>query len=190
MTLQPIRSAERTHPRTTRAKRHAQPGQVQRSGPTETLSHTFPGSKRGGASHAKSNRRSILAVAEYDFPEDLRNAQLRLHQASVAYRALCRALPWSADPAPGWAAGEKQPYTDYTSAKPDSPGYSEHEKGKVARLRGNVLELSITVSTHPYWATLAPGTGADRRMALKPSAPAAGGEAAAAPGGGAVERAA
>lgn len=130
-------------------------------------------------------------MAEYDFPQDLRDAQLRLHQASVAYRALCRALPWSVDPAPGWAAGEKQPYTDYTSAKPDSPGYTEHEKGEVSRLRADVLELSITVSTHPYWATLAPGTVVKRRMTLKQTAAAAaGGEAPAAPDGCAVERAA
>lgn len=137
-----------------------------------------------------SNRRIILAVAEYDFPQDLRDAQLRLHQVSAAYRALCRALPWSVDPAPGWAAGEKQPYTDYTSAKPDSPGYTEHEKSELSRLRADVLKLSATVSTHPYWATLAPSTVVEGRMALKQTAPAVGGEAAAAPGGGAVERAA
>lgn len=120
-------------------------------------------------------------MAEYDFPQDLRDAQLRLHQASAAYHQLCRTLPWSVGPAPGWPAGEKQPYTDYTSAKPDSPGYTDHEKSEVARLRTAVLELSVTVSTHPYWDTLEPGTVVDGRMTLKQTAPAAADDAAAEP---------
>ncbi|MFI6693501.1 hypothetical protein ACIBLA_17400 [Streptomyces sp. NPDC050433] len=85
------------------------------------------------------------------------------------------------DPAPGWAAGEKQPYTDHTSAKPDSPGHTDHEKSEVARLRAAVLELSVTVSTHPYWATLEPGMVVEGRMALKQTIPAAVGDVAAAP---------
>ncbi|MEV8427066.1 hypothetical protein [Streptomyces niveus] len=80
-------------------------------------------------------------MAEYDFPQDLRDAQLRLHQVTAAYHQLCRTLPWSVEPAPGWAAGEKQPYTDDKSAKPDSPGYTDHQKSEVARLRAALLEL-------------------------------------------------
>ncbi|MFB8352858.1 hypothetical protein [Streptomyces niveus] len=120
-------------------------------------------------------------MAEYDFPQDLRDAQLRLHQVTAAYHQLCRTLPWSVERAPGWAAGEKQPYTDCKSAEPDGPGYTDHEKSEVARLRAAVLELSVTVSTHPYWATLKPGTVVDGRMALKHTAPVAIGDVAAEP---------
>ncbi|MEV8419137.1 hypothetical protein AB0P45_37085 [Streptomyces niveus] len=125
-------------------------------------------------------------MAEYDFPQDLRDAQLRLHQVTAAYHALCRTLPWSVEPAPGWAAGEKQQYTDYRSTKPDSPGYTDHQKSEVARLRAAFLELSVTVSTHPYWSTLGPGTVVEGRMALKQTAPASAGDAAAEPDDGAL----
>ncbi|MFD6329455.1 hypothetical protein ACFWGI_07740 [Streptomyces niveus] len=120
-------------------------------------------------------------MAEYDFPQDLRDAQLRLHQVTAAYHQLCRTLPWSVEPAPGWAAGEKQPYTDCRSSKPDSPGYTDHQKSEVARLRAALLELSVTVSTHPYWSTLGPGTVAEGRMALKQTAAASAGDVAAEP---------
>ncbi|MFD3484903.1 hypothetical protein [Streptomyces sp. NPDC058665] len=105
-------------------------------------------------------------MAAYDFPDDLRDAQLRLHQTRAAYRALCQSLPWSVDPAPGWE-GDKQPYTDYRTGKPDSPGYTGQQKADEARLRGEVLALSTTVSAHPYWKTLETGTVVEARMALK-----------------------
>ncbi|MEV8333816.1 hypothetical protein [Streptomyces niveus] len=120
-------------------------------------------------------------MAEYDFPQDLRDAQRRLHQVTAAYHALCRTLPWSVEPAPGWAAGEKQPYTDHKSTKPESPGYTDWQRSEVARLRAAVLELSVTVSTHPYWSTLGPGTVAEGRMALKQTAPASACDVAAEP---------
>ncbi|MFG2174405.1 hypothetical protein ACGFMO_24110 [Streptomyces niveus] len=96
-------------------------------------------------------------------------------------RILVQTLPWSVEPAPGWAAGEKQPYTDCKSTKPDSPGYTHHEKSEVARLRAAVRELSVTVSTHPYWSTLEPGTVVEGRMALKQTAPVAIGDGVAEP---------
>ncbi|WP_329073643.1 hypothetical protein OG501_00035 [Streptomyces niveus] len=105
-------------------------------------------------------------MTTYAFPDDLRDAQLRPHQAGAAYRRLCQALPWSAEPALGWE-GDKQPYTEYRTGKPDSPGYTPEQKSEEARLRGEVLQLSITVSTHPYWRTLEAGTTVDARMALK-----------------------
>ncbi|MEU0955845.1 hypothetical protein ABZ353_26450 [Streptomyces niveus] len=48
-----------------------------------------------------------------------------------------------------------------------SPGYTPEQKTEEARLRREVLELSTTVSTHPYWSTLETGTTVDARMALK-----------------------
>lgn len=105
-------------------------------------------------------------MADYDFPDDLRDAQLRLHQATAAYRALCRTLPWSVDPAPG-REGEKQPYTDYRTGKPASPGYTEQQKADETRLRRELLELAVAVTTHTHWTTVEYGSVADARMALK-----------------------
>ncbi|MFD4117541.1 hypothetical protein ACFWSJ_29350 [Streptomyces niveus] len=105
-------------------------------------------------------------MAEYDFPDDLRDAQLRLHQASAAYRALCRTLPWSVEPEPGWES-DKQPYSERRSSMAASPGYTPEQKTEEARLRREVLQLSTAVSTHPYWSTLETGTTVDARMALK-----------------------
>lgn len=113
-----------------------------------------------------SNRRIILVVADYDFPDDLRDAQLRLHQARSAYRALCRELPWSVEPAGGWT-GEEGHYSSYRREFPESPGWSEEQRAEEARLRELVLTLSIEVSTHPYWAALTGPDVVKARMALK-----------------------
>ncbi|WP_138908598.1 hypothetical protein [Streptomyces chryseus] len=106
-------------------------------------------------------------MATYDFPEDLRAAQLRLHQTWAEYEALGRALPWSVEPSEGWTA----PKVLYSDAEPrslpPSPGYSDEQKAEVARLRRELLELSAVVSTHPYWETVEAGKRVDQRMALK-----------------------
>ncbi|MEJ8662125.1 MULTISPECIES: hypothetical protein [Streptomyces] len=49
----------------------------------------------------------------------------------------------------------------------DSPGYTDEQKAEDTRLRALVRDLSITVSTHPYWATLQGGDVVAARMALK-----------------------
>ncbi|MCZ7458826.1 hypothetical protein [Streptomyces sp. WMMC940] len=105
-------------------------------------------------------------MAEYDFPDELRDAQLRLHRARSAYRALCRELPWSVEPAEGWA-GEEGHYSSYRREFPESPGWSEEQRAEEARLRELVLTLSIEVSTHPYWAALEGPDVVEARMALK-----------------------
>ncbi|MEW2491628.1 hypothetical protein [Streptomyces sp. NPDC048411] len=101
----------------------------------------------------------------YDFPEDLRDAQLALHQTRAAYEEYAQALPWSAEPMPGWEA-DKQLHSNYRSHKGDSPGYTEGQAAEVRRFQDELLRLSIEVSTHPYWATLGSGVVA-ARMALK-----------------------
>ncbi|MEU4499238.1 hypothetical protein AB0F96_38775 [Streptomyces sp. NPDC023998] len=105
-------------------------------------------------------------MADYDFPRDLRDAQLCLHHVRAEYSALCRTLPWSVEPAEGWS-GDKQLYSEYLGTMPDSPGYTEQQKAEEARLRRRVLDLSIAVSTHPYWATVVAETVVEQRMALK-----------------------
>ncbi|MDX3853207.1 hypothetical protein [Streptomyces sp. AK02-01A] len=101
-----------------------------------------------------------------DFPQDLRDAQRELHRTREAYEAFCRELPWSVEPAPGWS-GDRTPYSEYRPDFPDSPGYSEEQKAEEARLRGRLLELSVAVSTHPYWSTLERGAVVEARMELK-----------------------
>ncbi|MFK4224381.1 hypothetical protein [Streptomyces sp. NPDC019890] len=101
----------------------------------------------------------------YDFPDDLRAAQLDLHRTHAEYAALCRALPWSVTPEPGWTS-EKHVLGDRVVSFPDSPGYTDEQAAEVERLRRRLLDLSVTVSTHPYWATLSAGV-VDARMALK-----------------------
>lgn len=109
-------------------------------------------------------------MADDDFPDDLRDAQLRLHQARSAYRALCRELPWSVEPAEGWT-GEEGHYSSYRREFPESPGWSEEQRAEEARLRELVLTLSIDVSTHPYWAALTGPDVVKARMALKHAEP-------------------
>ncbi|WP_242744361.1 hypothetical protein [Streptomyces sp. CA-256286] len=43
-------------------------------------------------------------MAAYNFPQDLRDAQLALHRTRTAYEGYARALPGSAEPSPGWEA--------------------------------------------------------------------------------------
>jgi hypothetical protein len=85
----------------------------------------------------------ILAMAGTDFPDDLRAAQTRLHQATAELTALCRKLPWNAEPAPG-RPGTAHPHADdATAGRAESPGWTEEEKEAVARLRTECVELSL-----------------------------------------------
>ncbi|WP_331746781.1 hypothetical protein [Streptomyces sp. NBC_00842] len=101
----------------------------------------------------------------FDFPQDLLDAQLALHETCAAYEQYAATLPWSAEPMAGWE-GEKQLHSGFRSGKADSPGYTDEQAAEVARFRARLVELSATVSTHPYWATLDEGVVA-ARMALK-----------------------
>ncbi|MEU5416044.1 hypothetical protein [Streptomyces clavifer] len=84
----------------------------------------------------------------YPFPEDLRDAQLALHETWAAYQHFATALLWSAEPMPGWK-GKEQLRSDYRSSKPDSPGYTKEQRARVAGYRARLVELSTVVSEHP-----------------------------------------
>ncbi|GGT36476.1 hypothetical protein GCM10010271_45560 [Streptomyces kurssanovii] len=91
---------------------------------------------------------------ETEFPEDLRTAQIRLHQATSELAALCRTLPWSVEPMSG-RPGTEHPHTgEVTGGREDSPGWTEEQKRTVKRLRMECTDLSVRVTTHSYWATL------------------------------------
>ncbi|MFE7758340.1 hypothetical protein [Streptomyces sp. NPDC057429] len=102
----------------------------------------------------------------YPFPEDLRDAQLALHETWAAYQHFATALPWSAESMPGWE-GKEQLRSDYRSSKPDSPGYTEEQRARVADYRARLVELSTAVSEHPFWGTLDRGEVVAARMSLK-----------------------
>ncbi|MFF7183559.1 hypothetical protein [Streptomyces sp. NPDC008121] len=92
-------------------------------------------------------------MADSPFPQDLIDAQLRLHQARAEYEAHCRTLPWSVEPMEGWP-GTVHPHTgEVTGGRAPSPGYTDEQKAEDARLQALVRDLSIEVSTHPYWDT-------------------------------------
>ncbi|MGW3521378.1 hypothetical protein [Streptomyces hydrogenans] len=107
-------------------------------------------------------------MSEHVFPEDLKKLQAELHRSYAEYRTLCRTLPWSTEPLPGWP-GVKHPHTEeVTAGREDSPGYTPEQAAAEAQLWARIRELSIEVSTHPYWATLERGPKLiDARMALK-----------------------
>lgn len=102
----------------------------------------------------------------FDFPADLLDAQVALHQARHAAEEYARTLSWSAEPMTGWET-DKQLHSSYRSSKADSPGYTDEQRTEVARLRADVLCLSGVVSTHPFWATLDRSVVVSARMRLK-----------------------
>ncbi|RLV64212.1 hypothetical protein STAN_7032 [Streptomyces sp. CBMAI 2042] len=105
-------------------------------------------------------------MTTYDFPQDLRDAQLALHQTQSEFQQYAKTLPWSAEPMAGWE-GDKPLHSSYRSSKPDSPGYTGEQRQQVAAYRARLLELSTQVVTHPFWQTLKGGDLLAARMQLK-----------------------
>ncbi|XMN04554.1 hypothetical protein ACK8N7_00020 [Streptomyces griseobrunneus] len=105
-------------------------------------------------------------MTRYDFPQDLREAQLARHQTQAEYEQYATTLPWSAEPMAGWE-GDKQLHSGYRSSKPDSPGYTEEQRQQVAAYRARLLELSTQVLTHPFWESLKGSDLFAARMQLK-----------------------
>ncbi|WP_411120331.1 hypothetical protein [Streptomyces sp. 058-1L] len=105
-------------------------------------------------------------MTQYDFPQDLRDAQLALHQTQAEYEKYATTLPWSAEPMAGWE-GDKQLHSGYRSSKPDSPGYTDEQHQQVAAYRAQLLKLGTQVLTHPFWETLKGNDLFAVRMQLK-----------------------
>ncbi|MFB7189405.1 hypothetical protein ACFCZT_29715 [Streptomyces sp. NPDC056230] len=101
-----------------------------------------------------------------DFPQDLLDAQLALHQTWNAYEQYATTLPWSAEPIPGWE-GDKQLHSSYQSHKEDSPGYTEEQAAEVRRFQDELRQLSAKVVAHPFWESVDAGDRVAARMALK-----------------------
>lgn len=101
------------------------------------------------------------------FPDDLRAAQVRLHQVTAELMAFGRTLPWSVEPHEGWPGREHSRTGEVTGGRPPSPGWTDEQKATVARFRRECLTLSETVATHPYWQSLTGEHLVKQRMELK-----------------------
>ncbi|MEU1377994.1 hypothetical protein ABZ442_30720 [Streptomyces triculaminicus] len=105
-----------------------------------------------------------MAENDFNFPRDLREAQRDLHQTHAELTALGKTLPWSVEPHEGWA----RPKDHWCpSSRPATSGWTEEQKSAIAALRARALELSISVSTHPFWDSVETGRVVEARMALK-----------------------
>jgi hypothetical protein len=93
----------------------------------------------------------VADTKTFDFPQDLLDAQLELHQVQAELHALYEGLPWSAEPLPGWSPKESRSH--YPSQRLDSAGWSDEDKRQVAAVRARQMELAILVVTHSFWAT-------------------------------------
>ena len=105
-------------------------------------------------------------AADFDFPQDLLDAQAALDKVQAERDTFARTLPWSAEPMPGWEA-PKQLHTDYRPRREASPGYTPEQAARIAEYRTRILELTTLIVTHPYWGTLAGPDRIDARSALK-----------------------
>ncbi|MCX4587714.1 hypothetical protein [Streptomyces sp. NBC_01481] len=101
----------------------------------------------------------------YHFPPRLQAVQL--HGVRAQYEQLCRSLPWSVDPTPGWTYEEKStmgPATRTVSFA-DSPGYTPEQVTLERQFRRRLLRLSAAVITDPWWTSVPSGEQVDARMA-------------------------
>ncbi|GAA1353679.1 hypothetical protein [Streptomyces beijiangensis] len=102
---------------------------------------------------------------DYDFPDDLRAAQLALHQAQAEQLTFAATLPLSAEPME--AMEDPAHWYRRNHPRPTSPGYTPEQAAELTRIRALVLELATSVMTHPYWAGLSGSDVVTARMALK-----------------------
>ncbi|MGW7064733.1 hypothetical protein ACWGHM_40440 [Streptomyces sp. NPDC054904] len=101
----------------------------------------------------------------FDFPPHLKATQAQLHRVRADYTALCATLPWSAEPLPGWKVveGRYSPCGDV----PPSPGYTDEQKDRMARLTRRTRRLADAVTTDAYWQSVEREKVVAARMALK-----------------------
>ncbi|WP_063835478.1 hypothetical protein [Streptomyces sp. NRRL S-118] len=101
------------------------------------------------------------------FPDDLRAAQTRLHQAASELAALLRTPPWSVESLPG-RPGTQHPHTgEVTGGRERSPGWTRDQQDAVRRLRRECTDLSARITTHPFWSTVEAEQRVPTRTELK-----------------------
>ncbi|MGW4689683.1 hypothetical protein ACWEPM_32990 [Streptomyces sp. NPDC004244] len=98
------------------------------------------------------------------FPSDLVALQEEMHRLRAEYHAYLKGLPWSVEPLAGWARGERY---SHRGDVPDSPGWTEEQKERVAAMEQRLRDLAAAVTLHPYWATVEKEKLVAARMLLK-----------------------
>ncbi|WP_328380767.1 hypothetical protein OHB13_38570 (plasmid) [Streptomyces sp. NBC_00440] len=104
-------------------------------------------------------------MATYDFPPDLRDAQVELHRIRAEHQALTRELARSVEPM-GVVENPDHWYRR-NHPLPASPGYTPQQREQVSELHARLLEATVRVSTHPYWSSLRGEDLVAARMELK-----------------------
>ncbi|WP_405392412.1 hypothetical protein OG596_34115 [Streptomyces sp. NBC_01102] len=108
------------------------------------------GDLRDDAALAQPTTAQVVVLAKtppvFEFPQNLRDAQVALLETRTRYEEYAKTLPLSA---------------------PASSGYTEEQHAAVARFRADILDLSVTVETHSFWGTLDREQLVAARMALK-----------------------
>lgn len=99
-------------------------------------------------------------------PDDLLNARRALNQVRADLTALYRRLPYSVEPMKAWERPEGYWLTT-SRAYPDSPGWSDQDKQRVATLREQERDLTGVILTHAYWYGIAGSDRPDSRSKLK-----------------------
>ncbi|WP_431033142.1 hypothetical protein ACQYWQ_07595 [Streptomyces sp. P6-2-1] len=101
-----------------------------------------------------------------DFPDDLRTGQEELHQVRAELRELLRRLPWSVTPHDGFSEDNGWRRVE----RPATPGWGAEDQALVSKLRAREFELTVFVTSHPYWAEVAQERRVDARSRLKHAA--------------------
>ncbi|MFJ4698335.1 MULTISPECIES: hypothetical protein [unclassified Streptomyces] len=102
-----------------------------------------------------------------DFPDDLRTGQEELHQVRAELRELLRRLPWSVEPHDGFSDDNGWRRVE----RPASPGWGAEDQALVSKLRAREFELTVFVTSHPYWAEVARERRIEARSRLKHATP-------------------
>ncbi|MET8554753.1 hypothetical protein ABZV64_07220 [Streptomyces sp. NPDC004959] len=98
-----------------------------------------------------------------DFPDDLRAGQEELHQVRAELRELLKRLPWSVAPHDGFSDDNGWRRVE----RPASPGWGAEDQALVSKLRAREFELTVFVTSHPYWAEVAEERRVEARSRLK-----------------------
>ena len=90
---------------------------------------------------------SARMAASYDFPQDLTDAQDKLHRVRADLQTLFRRVPWSVELLDAWERHENawRP----SSSRPASPGWEPQDAAEIARLRAREVELATAIVIGP-----------------------------------------
>ncbi|MFJ4963853.1 hypothetical protein ACIP6P_15615 [Streptomyces sp. NPDC088729] len=109
-------------------------------------------------------------MTTFDFPQDLRAAQLALHRTRAELDRYVRTLPRPVGPVAVRRNGE-HPHTDGRALHGDAPvpGRTREQRRRVAEYRARLRDLGAVVATHPFWRQFERGGSVGGRTRLRPA---------------------